>query len=425
MGSGVRTHWMARLAVVAAFLIVLAACGQDAPATTPRAVTFLGSWEGPELDAFQAVIDPFEQRTGIKVLYSSTRDLKGVIERGLASGNPPDIAGLPGPGYMFAIARQGRLKDLASAIDLGTYKRETAPAFVNLGTIDDRLVGVFIKGTVKGLIWHDPAVYRLGTPSSWSDLLHLTMQYQSGPTRAWCVGLQSGASSGWPGTDWIEDFVLRQSGPDVYDAWVAGTLPWTSSEIRSAFVEYTHVVAEAAVYGGARGALTTYFSDAGKPLFTDPPGCLFLHQGSFMTSFLDASASPRPQYDFFPFPAMDPRYSDSLIAAGDLVGMFNDTPSARALVQYLVSAEAQSLWVARGGALSGNFNVGTYPSDIAAREAALLTGRTILRFDASDSMPDAMGQAFWQAVLDVTATPSRLDVILEGLDSVRTAAYGH
>ena len=31
-----------------------------------------------------------------------------------------------------------------------------------------------------------------------------------------------GADSGWPGTDWIEDFVIRQSGPEVYDSWVAG-----------------------------------------------------------------------------------------------------------------------------------------------------------------------------------------------------------
>jgi alpha-glucoside transport system substrate-binding protein len=77
----------------------------------------------------------------------------------------------------------------------------------------------------------------------------------------------------------------------------------------------------------------------------------------------------------------------------------------------------------RGGALSGNFNVHSYPNAIAQREAALLAGARIPRFDASDSMPDDMSAAFWQAVLDFTADQSRLDTILEQLEAVRRDAY--
>ena len=401
-----------------------AACSAGAPQQVgAAAVTVLGSWEGPELDSFQAMVEPFEERTGIRVLYSSTRDLKGVIERGIATGNPPDVAGLPGPGYMLDLARSGALKDLSAAIDLGQYKRETAPAFVDLGTIDDRVVGVFIKGTVKGLLWYNPAVYRLGTPGTWAELTHLAMQAADDPIKPWCVGLESAASSGWPGTDWIEDLLLRQSGPDAYDDWVEGRLSWTSLEVRRAFAAYGQVVADGAVFGGTRGATTTYFARSGDPLFHDPPGCLFLHQGSFMTSFLDEATSPPPRYDFFAFPDVDPRFSGSLIVAGDLFGMLNDVEPARQLMQYLVSAEAQSIWVARGGALSGNFNVTSYPTDIARREAALLNGATIFRFDASDSMPDDMSAAFWQAALDFTVEQSRLEAILSQLDAVRLTAY--
>jgi alpha-glucoside transport system substrate-binding protein len=410
---------------VAAALLTLAACGPTAgPSTSPGIVTVLGSWEGPELDSFEAMVAPFEARTGIKVLYTATRDLKGVIQRGLDTGSAPDVAGLPGPGYMLSLAHKGALKDLSAAIDLGAYKRETAPAFVDLGTIDDRLVGVFIKGTVKGLLWYNPSVYRRGTPTSWSELSNLATAAAGATTRPWCVGLESGASSGWPGTDWIEDFLLRQSGPEAYDSWVAGTLPWTSPEVRRAFMAYGQIVADGAVFGGRHGALTTYFSESGDPLFADPPGCLFLHQASFMTTFLDAAASPSPSYDFLAFPDVDARYSGSLIVAGDLFGMLNDTPAARALIQYLVTAEAQSIWVGRGGALSGNFNVHSYPNAIAQREADLLAGAHIPRFDASDSMPDDMSAAFWQAVLDYTADPARLDAILQQLDSVRLRAYG-
>lgn len=407
-------------------LVIVAACSSAAsvPASTERVVTVLGSWEGPELDTFEAVVKPFEDSTGIKVEYSATRDLKGVIARGLQAGHPPDVAGLPGPGYMLDLAKSGALKDLGQALDLGTYKRTTAPAFVEIGTIDDRLVGVFIKATVKGLLWYDPEVYQLGSPTNWSELVHMASQAaRERGSKEWCIGLESGAASGWPGTDWIEDFMLRQSGPKAYDAWVAGELPWDSPEVREAFQSYGQIVADGAVEGGARGALTTYFADAAGPMFGEPPGCIFLHQGSFMTTFLDAISDPPPPYDFVAFPDIDPQWSDALIGAGDLFGMLNDTPEARALIAYLVTPEAQSIWVTRGGALSGNFEVRDYPTDIAKREAALLARARVFRFDASDSMPDDMGAAFWQAVLDFTADQSRLDTILRQLDGVRKMAY--
>ncbi len=109
----------------------------------------------------------------------------------------------------------------------------------------------------------------------------------------WCIGLASDESSGWPGTDWIEDFLLRQSGPQAYDEWVAGRLTWTSPEVRWAFQSYGTVVGEQDVAGGIEGALETHFSRAGDGLFTDPPECLFVHQGTFMSTFLDEAVPAR------------------------------------------------------------------------------------------------------------------------------------
>jgi alpha-glucoside transport system substrate-binding protein len=60
-----------------------------------------------------------------------------------------------------------------------------------------------------------------------------------------------------------------------------------------------------------------------------------------------------------------------------------------------------------------------YPNDLVRREAALLTGATHFRFDASDLMPAAMNEAFWQAILDFTADQGRLDQILDRLEHVR------
>ena len=64
-------------------------------------------------------------------------------------------------------------------------------------------------------------------------------------------------------------------------------------------------------------------------------------------------------------PDINPDYTGAITTAGDLFGMFNDTPQAQSLIQYLLTAEAQQIWVERGGFISVNKNVpiDAYPDD--------------------------------------------------------------
>src|SRR2546428_12820735 len=117
-----------------------------------KTVSVIGTWGGDEQAAFLKMVAPWEQKTGAKVKYTGTRDINTVLTAGVASGVLPDLAGLPGPGQMAEFAKAGALKPLDSVLDTATYKSETAPALVALGTIDGQLSGVFIKAAVKGLI---------------------------------------------------------------------------------------------------------------------------------------------------------------------------------------------------------------------------------------------------------------------------------
>src|SRR3954453_916220 len=147
-----------------------AACSANADPHIGGTVRVVGSWSGAEQDAFLAMVRPFEQETGVAVDYTGTRDLNGLLWQGVATNNPPDVAGLPGPGQMAEFARFGALKDLTTVIDVGAYKKDTVPTFIDLGTVDGKLVGVFIKATLKGLIWYNPKVYTLPAPTTWAAL---------------------------------------------------------------------------------------------------------------------------------------------------------------------------------------------------------------------------------------------------------------
>jgi len=388
-------------------------------------VSVIGTWTGTEQESFMAMVKPWEDQTGAKVQYTGTRDINNILSTGIQSGLLPDLAGLPGPGQMAEYVKAGALKPLNDVIDMSAYTADTAPGLVTLGTVDGKLYGIFIKADIKGLFWYNTGVYKAGVPATYDDLLanaKTTATGIGGDAKSFCVGLESGAASGWPGSDWVEQFVLNGSGPDVYDKWVAGQQKWTSPEIKAAFEAFGNVIAN--TFGGGKNANATNFVASGDKLFSNPPGCVFVNHGTFITdAFKKTGGAKDGQFDFIPFPTMNPAFAGAVEGSGDLFGMFNDTPQAKSLIAYLTTPEAQAIWVSRGGALSANKQVTSYPNDILKKAAEALVNAKTFRFDGGDNMPQAMNDAFFKAIVSYAQDPSKLDSILSNLDSVQASSY--
>ncbi len=433
---------MRKFRVVTPFIVamlVMTACGGgeegspggDGDGALGGTISILAVYADAEQESFEAMIQPWLDENGVTLEYSSTRDINAQLTTQLAGGNPPDIAGLPGPGAMAQFARDGDLLPLDDVIDMDTYSSQYDDGWIVAGTVDDQLVGIFTKVSVKGLIFYNPQQFEAAgytVPEDFDGLTALVDQISADGTPPWGITLESGAASGWPGTDWIEDFLIRQSGPEIFDQWVAGELPWTSPEVRAAWEAFGAWAGdEAYVAGGAGQAINTNFGNGGDCLFSDPPECFLHHQASFITGFFEDNfpdvAVAGETYDFFPMPGIE---FEGVTTAGDLFGMFNDTPQARSLMQYLTTPEAQQIWVERGGAISPSKEVPVeaYPDETSQRFAEILLNAETTRFDADDRMPAQMQEAFWGGVLEYVQDPSSLDTILADLDTVQAEAYG-
>jgi alpha-glucoside transport system substrate-binding protein len=396
-------------------------------------VEFMGPWGGAEQDSFMAVLAPFQEATGIKVEYTGSRDLIAVVTTRVQGGNPPDMTDFANPGQLLQFASAGNLQPLNDVLDMTTYQQQYAKTWLDLATYNNQLYGVLFKAAVKGLIWYDPKVWSADNyqiPTTWDDMMTLSKNIMDSGNTPWCVALESGAASGWPGTDWLEDIVLRQSGQDVYNQWWQGKIKWTSSEIKQAWQTWGEIVATSGmVYGGSNAMLSTNFGDVGNGLFTTPPNCYMAHQASFIGDFFTSNnpgVQPVTDFTYFPFPPFNASAPKATETGGDLVAMFNKTPQAEALMRYLSTPEAQAIWAKRGGGyLSANKDVpgSVYPDQLSRDEGNLLTSVQVVVFDASDQMPAQMTSAFYSAVLDYVQNPSSLDSILSNLDSVQTSAY--
>ena len=45
------------------------------------------------------------------------------------------------------------------------------------------------------------------------------------------MDIESGASTGWIATNWLEDLILHEYGPDIYDDWFKQIITSQNNEI--------------------------------------------------------------------------------------------------------------------------------------------------------------------------------------------------
>ena len=178
---------------------------------------------------------------------------------------------------------------------------------------------------MKSLVWYakddfDASGYTI--PETWDELLALSDQIVADGGTPWCIGIESQAATGWVGTDWVEDVMLRTTSLENYDAWVAGDLKFDSPEVRNAFETVGNIwFKEGYVYGGRDQITTTFFGDSPAGLFTDPPNCFLHRQASFITgefTRLFPEAKYKEDYDFFYLPPIDDQYGRPALGAADI-----------------------------------------------------------------------------------------------------------
>jgi len=430
---------MVRLIGLPGLVLILAlsfaACGGgDEDDLTPSSVPDIGTvtvihqWvSGGEPESFRNAVSVWEELNNGKVEDFGTRDIHEILNLRVESNNPPDLAILASPGMMQTFARQGDLVALDSFLDMNKIRDEYAQAWIDIGTVDGKLYTIPSKASNKSTVWYNPKVFLsngLETPATWNEMITVSDEMVAKGISPWSMGVESGGSSGWPGTDWIGQILLSESGPEVYDQWVNHEIPWTDSHIKSAWEKFGQIaLTPGYVSGGEDFILSTNFASASYLPFESPSQAAMYFLGSFVQAFVESQfpdMTIEEDYSFFPFPSIDPQYEGAVTGGADMLVMFNDTEAARSLVDYLLSAEAQEMGVRQGGFISTNkrVNMDSYPDVMAAKVAEQLTSANIARFDADDIWGGDLQAAFFEAVLDYLANPSGLDHILENLEAV-------
>jgi alpha-glucoside transport system substrate-binding protein len=389
--------------------------------------------DGPFTDAdeikFKESYKAFEELTGITINYIGNKEFEGSIGIRVEGGDAPDIADFPQPGLLATFARQGYVIDPSTFIPEDWLKQQWNESWLQMAMMPDEngnemMGGLWYRFNGKSLVWYpkddfDAAGYEI--PETWDEMIALSDQIIADGDTPWCVGIESGVATGWPATDWMEEVMLRTTSLENYDAWVAGTLPFASPEVKNAAETLGEVwFTEDYVYGGTASIVSTFFGDAPAPMFEDPPKCWLHKQGNFITGFFPEGSESEVDYSFFYLPPIDPAYGKPFLVAGDLVAMFHDRPEVRALMEYFTVPESAKGWLETGGALATHKTAtpDMYGVDLERGIATLVSEATSFRFDGSDLMPGEVGAgSFWKGMTDWVSGAADLDTVLAEIDA--------
>ncbi len=396
-------------------------------ATAKDTVSIMYAFGGSQNEAFKKDMAAWSAKSGVKLDLIQSNSFEQLIQTKVASGDLPDIAIYPQPGILKGLAAKGKVAELSTQVDVAAVEKDILPGFLAAGTVDGKVYGAPISMNVKSLYWYDKANFAkagLTVPKTEADLEALIEKVKATGKTPICYGMESGSATGWPGTDWIEDYMLQTNAPEVYDKWVTNEVKFDSPEVRKAFDIYTKLImTEGNVYGTAKAAASNAFAKALNPMFDADPKCYIGKQGNFIT-----------QSGFFPdavFKDLDKRVGvfvtpsvsgqAPMLGGGDLAAAFtgNDT-NVKKVMNFLVNDATFGVEVAKSGAALSphkSFDSANYPNDTTREVVKLAQAATVFRFDGSDLMPGAVGsKSFWTGMVDYTSGNKPLDAVLTAID---------
>ncbi|WP_175985316.1 ABC transporter substrate-binding protein [Microbacterium tenebrionis] len=422
MSQSKRRVLLASLAIPTVLGLTLVGCaeggsGDGGGDATNKTVRISGGITGTEADDLNASFDKFTEDTGIKVQYTGDKSFEGNIVTKVTGGDAPDIAIVPQPGLLKTLVDTGKVLAAPEAVESAVDENWSAD-WKNYGTFDDTFYAAPMLANLKGYVWYSPtkfAEWGVEVPETWDDMIALTdtIKEKSGEA-PWCAGFASGDASGWPGTDWIEDLVLRQSGPDVYDDWVAGDVKFTDPEIADAFEAVGSILKNPdyvnAGFGDVKSINSTAFADVAAKVADGT--CALTHQASFLSAnFLDVknadgeTPTVAPDGDVYAFIMPGETAGELQVeGGGEFVAGFSDDEATQKVLEFMASPEFADARVELGGVISANKNA---DASLASSEflqeamAIMQDDSTVFRFDASDLMPSTVGSgSFWKGMVD-------------------------
>lgn len=190
-------------------------------------------------------------------------------------------------------------------------------------------------------------------PTDWDGFLAMCATLKE----AGITPIALGSKYRWPAQFWFDYLLLRTAGPDYRAQLMSGAAAYTDPEVAHA-MELWKQLTDAGYF--TEFANADDWTDAADKVARGEAAMTLM--GTWITGYWNGNGlEPGTDYDFFPFPTIDPGVANAVVGPVDgllISANAQNRANAEALAAFMLTdVESQAIWAAAQGALSPNVNV--------------------------------------------------------------------
>ncbi len=358
-----------------------------------------------DLEKFELELKNIEDSTGIKIKYETYSDIEThLIEN---NNSDVDIAIIPNPQGVTNLGERGIVLSIDRIISEETMESYYPKHLQEITTSDisNKNFGAFFRLFPNSLIWYSVEKYKeIGSPkfNSYNELLEFTNNYSKEYKDLWCLDIESGASTGWIATNWLEDIILNNYGAEIYDQWSNQKILSSEAEILNSINNIGKLVfIENAVYGSNKRIVRKEFRNNYKNLLNKEVDCIFSWGGHYATLYIPENKQFKTDYDFFKFPSPH----NSIVGIGDILTVLNYDEETKIVFDKLIDESFGKNWMSHTDSsyIPANLkNTNYIANPLTSKERDLIINSlkdNSFRYDASELMERKIGaDALWVAL---------------------------
>ena len=328
-----------------------------------------------------------------KVVDNTTghEDFKTQILVMLAGDNPPDIFSYWAGARTQFVVDANRLMPLDDWWAANKMDDAIPASLKPLATYNGKIYAVPMNAHIVGFFYNPKVMQKAGItamPTTWTDFLAMCDKLVAAGVSPFALG----SKNQWPAQYWFDYLVSRTAGPDYRTQLMQGKAAYTDPQVGKALetwkmlIDKGYFVKNANAYDWTDAADQVAKGDAAMTLM-----------GTWITGYWDGNGlKAGTDYDFFPFPTIDPSIPVVVHGSIDAWTIPADTKNkdgALALLAWFLKPESQAIWAKGQGALAANKNTDPSIYNSVMKKAADYLAQTafLSGYDLSTTPPMATG----------------------------------
>jgi alpha-glucoside transport system substrate-binding protein len=361
-----------------------------------------------DIEYFKDELQIIENSTGLKIKYEIYSD----IETHLANNHNTDIdiAIIPNPQGVINLGERSVVKSINNIISTDTLNNYYSKHLQSITTSENSIknYGAFFRLFPNSMIWYNVDKYNdIGSPEfqSYDEILEFTLNYSKKNNNLWCLDIESGASTGWIATNWLEDIILSEYGPELYDEWSNQNILSSEKKILNSISSIGKLLfIDNAVYGTNKRVVRKEFRNNFKNLLSEDVDCVFSWAGHYASFYMPKDKTFGIDYNFFKFPSTT-NSNTSIVGIGDILTVLNHSDPTVKVFNLLIDDSFGKEWMNKKDATyipANKQNKNLIMNPLTYQESKLIKASLIentFRYDASELMERKIGaDALWVAL---------------------------